>query len=70
MPESESNSVLIATDLFTRDGGFVATVNVPPFTPPAEVLQWGSRYFVYDKIDGRYYEGLLYFVSPLQDAGE
>lgn len=32
--------------LFTRQGEYVCTVDVPNFDPPVEVISWGSRYFV------------------------
>lgn len=47
--------------LFTRDGGFVAEVEIPRFTPPAEVLQWGSRLFVRTP-EGEYREGMAFYV--------
>jgi hypothetical protein len=37
--------------LFTRDGGFVHEVSIPPFHPPPEIISWGSRLFMCD--DGR-----------------
>ena len=36
--------------LVTRDNGFVAMVAVPLFKPPADVLLWGGRCFVYRDI--------------------
>lgn len=32
--------------LYTRDGQFVADVDMPPFNPPADVIVWGTRHFV------------------------
>lgn len=61
---------MVQVDLLTKDGGFVVKVQIPPFTPPAEVLQWGSRFFVYNKEDGKYYEGLCFFVISDLEVGE
>lgn len=33
--------------LITRDGGFVRDAEIPPFTPPPEVVTWGTRVFVH-----------------------
>lgn len=64
------NPALVATTLYTNDGEEVVTVNVPAFVPPAEILQWGARYFVYDPIAAQYTEGMLYFVPPIEQTGE
>lgn len=32
--------------LFSRDGGFVTEVVIPPFHDPPEVLMWSARIFV------------------------
>lgn len=48
--------------LYTRYGGYVATVHVPPFNPPAEIILWGERFFV--RKDGRYLEGMCWVVMP------
>jgi hypothetical protein len=53
---------MLAVDLFTRDDGFVVTVKVPPFHPPAEAIAWGSRFFIRGK-DGIYREGLVWLAS-------
>jgi ribosomal protein L37E len=50
------------TELYTKSGEFVAAVLVPPFNPPAEAIQYGSRVFILGA-DGRYREGLLYVAS-------
>jgi len=55
------NPAFVTTSLYTKLGEFVTTVEVPPFTPKAEILQWGSRYFVYDKEQDKYLEGLTYW---------
>ena len=56
--------------LYTRAGEFVVDVVVPPFTPPAEVLVWGVRFFA-RREDGKYCEAMAYFVPPqLHEAGE
>lgn len=53
------------TALLTRSGGFVVNVEVPPFIPPAEVVQWGSRIFVRNPA-GEYREGLIWYsLEPL-----
>ena len=67
---STENSPLIPTTLYTNDGDEVVTVHVPAFTPPAEVLQWVARIFVYDPIDKHYTEGMLYVIPPFQETGE
>ena len=46
--------------LFTRDGGYVVTVLIPPFLVPADAIQWGSRVFFLQP-NGEYREGLLFF---------
>lgn len=50
--------------LVTRDGQVVADVIVPHFTPPADVLIWGDRCFIFrDENAGglRFYrEGMLW----------
>jgi hypothetical protein len=65
--------------LLTREGGLVATVQIPEFNPPAEGLIWGTRFFVpqqpepvrLDNESGQmayyYIEGMLYYVT--QTAG-
>lgn len=49
--------------LYTRAGDYVATAQVPQFDPPADVIQWGNRFFVLDNTGEqlRYREGLLYY---------
>ena len=44
--------------LETRDTQFVARVEVPPFNPPAEIILWGSRYFIQTQDPNTYREGL------------
>jgi len=56
--------------LRTRDDKEVATIEVPPFTPPAEVIVWGQRFFVLvagDPPDAtpRYREGMAWFAASL-----
>ena len=48
---------MIETNLYTKDGNFVATVLVPPFMKGAEadVLVWGERFFLRHN-DGLYRE--------------
>lgn len=55
--------------LITRAGGYVTTVLVPPFNPPAEGIIWGSRSFFLDTADVRpegylvYREGLVFYAT-------
>jgi hypothetical protein len=65
-----SHPFLVPVSLFLKTGELVTIVNVPPFNPPAEILQWGSRFFVLDKETGKYLEGLMFFVPPTMEAGE
>jgi hypothetical protein len=55
--------------LITRDDGFVAEVIIPFFNPPAEVLIWGERCFVFQHEHhagrrGIYREGMMWPVLP------
>ena len=52
-------------ELHTREGGYVTTIEVPPFTKPPEVIIWGLRVFVLDQEAGKYREAFAYVV-PLQ----
>jgi len=52
-------------ELYTREGAYVTTVQVPDFKPPAEILVWGVRMFVLDAEHGKYREAFAYVV-PLQ----
>lgn len=54
---------MLKVKLCTRDGGFVAEINVPPLNPPYEVILWGQRVFVWDGKAQFYREGLM-FVDP------
>lgn len=48
--------------LFAEAGGYVTTVNVPMIATggkPPGVIQWGSRYFIYQ--NGRYVETMFWF---------
>lgn len=56
-------------NLFTRDGGFVRTEEIPQFDPPPEVITWGDRVFVRQltsqmgvtgAVERRYTEGFAY----------
>jgi hypothetical protein len=61
--------------LETRDGGFVHAVEIPPMSPPPEVISWGTRVFVhrYAHTSGSqqvfepeiYVEGLLWPIVEL-----
>lgn len=53
--------------LYTRDGRRVTKVTIPHFTPPAEVLLWGSRTFV-RRDDGKYYEAMLWPILEAQQG--
>lgn len=55
---------MIAVKLLTRDGGFVVTVQVPPFNPFPKGIHWGARTFFYVN-DTEYREDLLYVVPVL-----
>lgn len=50
--------------LYTRDGKPVVQVYVPPFEPYAEILSWGSRYFVWDAERKQYREALCFWIPP------
>ena len=63
---------MIETKLLTRDGEYVTTVRVLPFTPMPEVIQWGERYFVRQGDDNghdtpEYREGMLWPAIRLPD---
>lgn len=45
--ERTPNMSLEKVELTIRDGGLVAVVEIPKFDPRAEVIVWGTRYFVY-----------------------
>lgn len=49
-------------ELYTKDGGYVTTLQVPRFNSPAEVIIWGQRVFVPDREAGRYREAFAYVV--------
>lgn len=53
---------MVPTRLYTRSGGYVVTVHVPPFNPQAEVISWGSRIFVRNP-DGAYREGIIWYAT-------
>jgi hypothetical protein len=55
-------------DLFTGDGGLVATIKVPPFHPMPEVIIWGQRFFVRQP-DGQYREGMAWYSTDLEGIG-
>ena len=52
--------------LLTRWGEYVTTVTIPIFTPQAEVILWGTRYFV-RRDDGKYYEGMCWPALSLEN---
>lgn len=47
--------------LWTSNGGYVTTVDVPNFVPMPEVLVWGQRFFTRES-DIRYKEAFTYFI--------
>lgn len=58
--------------LYTREGRFVADVDMPPFNPPADVVVWGTRHFVFrrrgeggDTYDD-YFEGMAWHCTEPQ----
>jgi hypothetical protein len=54
--------------LVIRDDRFVASVVIPRFNPPADVLLWGERWFVFRDEDANklrtYREGMMWPVLP------
>jgi len=52
-------------ELYTREGHYVTTIDVPDFPKPAEVIVWGLRFFVLDAEQGRYREAFAY-LSPME----
>lgn len=54
--------------LETREGGFVSEIRLAPYKIPAEIVLWGSRYFVHvsEARGGQllYREGMLAFPIP------
>jgi hypothetical protein len=57
--QGEEGFSMTPTKLLTRDRGYVATVLVPPMTPPPEAIAWGSRFFV-RRGNGEYREGIVW----------
>lgn len=55
---------MMQVNLYTREGGFVAVVELPPFQIIPEVLVWGERCFHYDEERGGYYEVMMFIVPP------
>lgn len=62
---------MIQADLYTKkpDAGYVATVVMPPFNPMPEIVTWGCRSFMFDPVDGNYYEGFNYLVVEVGTNG-
>lgn len=51
--------------LYTRDGGYVATVEIPTTRPGPEGIMWGERTFFLNTSGTHHYvEGLLFYVRP------
>ena len=60
--------------LFTRDGGFVHSAEIPPFNEPPTIIIWGQRFFVFADVDGPalpiesdeqgYVEAFTFVVTP------
>jgi hypothetical protein len=63
----EATLRITSANLYTRAGDFVASIELPPFNPPADVVIWGQRTFVFaEPILGiepylRYREGLAWW---------
>jgi len=57
-------SVLVERQLLTRDGRHVARIRMPDFQPPAEVVMWGNRVFVWSPASFSYYEGVCWYPPP------
>jgi hypothetical protein len=51
------------TRLLTRTGEFVVKVMVPPFSPAADSIIWGSRMFVRQS-NSEYREGIVWVAQP------
>lgn len=49
-----------AVRLVTRDDQFVADVIIPRFNPPADILLWGERWFIFRDED-KYHNGLRFY---------
>jgi hypothetical protein len=55
---------VVETNLYTNNGGFVATVQTPPWKFKPELLMWGERFFLLRQ-DGNYTEASgSFFVPP------
>lgn len=54
--------------LEVKDGELVNEGVMPEFNPKAEVVQWGSRFFVLHEVDADnvviYREGLMFYLPP------
>ena len=50
--------------LYTHDGQLVVSVHVPPLNPPADVLLWGDRYFLWNEQRRQYREGVCFWIPP------
>jgi hypothetical protein len=48
-------------EIYTKDGGYVVTVFVPPFNVLAEAIMWGQRIFIYN--GHKYVEGLCFVAT-------
>ncbi len=55
---------MVEVILYTAEGEVAATVLVPRFVVPVEVINWGMRTFVRLREDGRYFEAMTYRVPP------
>jgi hypothetical protein len=54
---------MVRMTLWTKFDEPVTVVQLPPFNPPADVVMWGERIFVWHDDESKYIEGLL-FVIP------
>lgn len=52
--------------LITRDRGFVAEVDVPPFLTMPDMLVWGDRHFKHEA-DDLYVEAFVFWIVPTLD---
>lgn len=52
--------------LYTSDMKLVWKVQIPTFTPKADVLLWGSRVFLWNMKFQAYVEGFAYWVPNIE----
>lgn len=67
--KKEDQNLMETIKLSTSTGEFVANVQIPKFTPPADVVLWGARFFI--RSDEGYREAFTYAVPEgLVDLAE